>query len=81
MSGSDEWFGGGVVNARWVRVSCGACKGHGAIWGGVTDAEPCDECGGRGSLPAIKCEECGRIWDFADESDEIKYGHDCEVTA
>jgi RecJ-like exonuclease len=71
-------FGGGAVNRR-LRISCYACKGHGAIWGGVTDAEQCDECGGRGSLPAIKCDECGDVWDFDNSSDEFMYGHDCEV--
>lgn len=66
---------------RVFRVSCYACKGHGAIWGGVTDAELCDECGGRGSLPAIKCDECGGVWDFDTSADEVMFGHDCEVTA
>jgi RecJ-like exonuclease len=67
--------------SRRLRISCHACKGHGAIWGGVTDAERCDECGGRGSLPAIKCDECGGVWDFNNSSDEFMFGHDCEVVS
>jgi len=65
------------MNGRVYRVSCWACKGHGAIWGGVTDAEQCEECGGRGSLPAIKCDECGSVWDFDESLYEFVYDHDC----
>ena len=64
-----------------LRVVCGSCKGHGATWGGVTDAEPCGVCSGRGVLPANICANCGRLWDFDNARNGRIFGHDCEVTA
>jgi hypothetical protein len=62
-----------------LRLVCASCKGHGAIWGGVTDAELCDVCAGWGVLPANICAECGKLWDFDNERGERIFGHDCEV--
>lgn len=60
------------MSARSVRVLCGACKGHGATWGGsLPNAIPCDECGGWGSLPATKCDKCGVVVDLDEDGGHI----------